>query len=225
MTNDSPKTRSFPGRPHDVVSYSGALMVMLSVSLWRNPVSVWHLPALLGTSAWCLHFLRRIVECLFVHRYAERKVPTLDAFSEYLYYWGFGAWNAWALSSAGARSVNAISLLGLGLFLVGEIGNAWAHLKLRALRRPNTLDRGLPKGGLFSWVSCPNYTYEILAWVGFAAFTQTLAALVFLVAVTVVLFGWANKRHARYHKLFDGKDGRQLYPPERRALIPFLIAL
>jgi very-long-chain enoyl-CoA reductase len=167
---------------------------------------------------WSCHFSRRIVECLWVHRYADRRVPLSDAIGEYLYYWGFGAWIAHSMASR--TSLDLVVALGLVLFFLGETGNGWAHLKLRALRRPNTKERGIPKGGLFNWVSCANYSYEIVTWTGFCIATRTLAAGLYWVGVVAVLMSWAKKRHARYHDYFDGSEGRPLYPKQRQALIP-----
>ena len=58
------------------------------------------------------------------------------------------------------------------------MGNLSIHLALRALRPPGTKVRrvpfptGNPFTALFGFVSCPNYTYEIGAWVAFTAMTQ-----------------------------------------------------
>ena len=216
----------FPGRPHDVFSYSGALIVFLGVTCYRSKWSVdgshWASIATIASALWCEHFVRRVIECLTVHRYANRQVPLSDALGEYLYYWGFGVWNAVALSSRGSVLLDVIGWLGLLTFVTGEIGNAWAHWKLRALRRPNTDDRGIPEGGLFKWVSCANYTYELIAWAGFCILTRTLASVVYLAGIALVLGSWAWKRHKRYHEYFDGKGGRPRYPSERRAFIPFV---
>lgn len=218
-------TKTVPGRPSDLTSYTGALLVTVTIAFLRlgpDGLSASFSLGHLGLLLWCCHFCRRIVECLFVHRYAGRRVPLGDAIGEYAYYWGFGAWTAWASASKSATPLDVVSVIGLLLFVSGELGNAWAHLKLRALRRPNTNDRAIPRGGLFQWVSCANYSYEILAWTGFAVTMRTLPSWVFLVAVTPILASWAKKRHARYHELFDGKDGRMLYPPQRRALLPWV---
>jgi len=37
-----------------------------------------------------------------------------------------------------------------------------------------------------------------------------------------VLTDWASIRHKRYLKEFDGKEGREKYPRNRAALIPFI---
>jgi very-long-chain enoyl-CoA reductase len=222
-----PKT--LPGKPHDLLSYTGALVLTIVVAGSRMVSSGVATPVFtLGTLAlilWCSHFSRRIVECLAVHRYAGRRVPLGDALGEYAYYWGFGTWNAWAFATHSQSSIDSLGYLGLATFVLGELGNAWSHLRLRALRRPDTNERGIPTGGLFEWVSCANYSYEILTWCGFALVMRNLPSLVFLGAIIPILAGWAKKRHARYHVLFDGHDGRPLYPTRRKALVPWLFLL
>jgi very-long-chain enoyl-CoA reductase len=218
---------TFPGRPHDVFSYSGALLIFVAVILIRSELTHrycdWLSLCSVASLLWCCHFSRRIIECLWVHRYAGRRVPIGDAIGEYAYYWGFGVWNAFALTSMANRALDRVGIVGVALFVTGELGNNWAHRKLRALRQPGTNERGIPRGGLFNWVSCANYTYELLLWTGFCVLCRTVASAVYLVGIVGILGSWARKRHLRYHQFFDGKENRQLYPAQRRALIPFIM--
>ena len=61
-----------------------------------------------------------------------------------------------------------------------ELGNLSIHLALRWLRPAGTKVRKIPFATgnpftlLFNFVSCPNYTYEIGAWVAFTIMTQCL---------------------------------------------------
>jgi hypothetical protein len=52
--------------------------------------------------------------------------------------------------------------------------------------------------------------------------TWTLAAVVFLAASATTLFIYAYKKHKAYLMEFDGLAGRDLYPRNRKALIPFI---
>ena len=67
----------------------------------------------------------------------------------------------------------------IGLFLqISELGNLSIHVSLRNLRPPGTKERRIPYPSsnpltqLFSFVSCPNYTYEACAWISFSVMTQ-----------------------------------------------------
>ena len=47
---------------------------------------------------------------------------------------------------------------------VAELANYRTHAILRDLRPAGTAKRGIPYGLGFDFVSCPNYTFEIAAW-------------------------------------------------------------
>jgi very-long-chain enoyl-CoA reductase len=212
-------------RTHNVVSYSLALLVFIAVAAFRSAalgraaLGV-ELGAGVGATLWCAHFVRRAAESAWLHRYGKPRVGWSDIVVEYLYYGGFAAWNAAALFGASYRSPRfAFIALGGALFVIAELGNAKAHRMLRDLRAPGSLERKLPRGFLFERVSCPHYLFEILAWVGFAIATQTWAAFGFVLLSSGILGAWAHTRHVAYRAEFDGRDGRELYPP-RSALLP-----
>ena len=211
-------------RAHNLISYTVALLVFVAV--FEGRLQLGHgaaltSVALLAAVMWCVHFARRASESAWVHRYGKASVPTSDVVTEYIYYWGFAAWNALSLTSA-AYTPPAAWLVGLGgvVFLLAELGNARAHRMLRDLRPHGSKTRVIPRGFLFERVSCPHYLFEILSWVGFALVTQTWAARAFLVVGAGILGAWAHTRHVAYRKDFDGQAGRELYPASRRALIP-----
>ncbi len=177
----------------------------------------------LATLLWSAHFLRRTWESAFVHRYSKPRIGPGDYLTEYVYYWGFAAWIAWSVTT---RSQHAplvfVQVLGLGLFVLAEAGNARAHRMLRELRAPFGREKHIPRGWLFRRVSCPHYLFEILSWVGFNLVTQTWAGVAFMLVGAGILGAWAHTRHVAYRRQFDGQDGREKYPDQRRALIPFL---
>ena len=120
-------------------------------------------------------------------------------------------------------------ITGMIVFLVSELLNGISHIQLRNLRRPGTRDRGIPTGLLFEYVSCPNYTCEITAWVGFSILTCSIASMnmnrenanrISGALFTLVGFGqmlsWAQKKHRRYKKEFPN------YPKSRKVLVPFI---
>jgi len=207
-------------RVHNTLSYSvAAASLPLAISI-VDTKRLWTIV----TALWVFHFLRRTAESLWVHRYSGRPVPLTDALIEYIYYWGFGAWIGVAWAGADKPAPSGF-VLGLGVLalLVGEAGNTWAHLELRNLRaQAGSTERTLPYKGLFQWVDCPHYLFEILTWIGFALVTGLLASAVFAVAVVVILTLYARERHRRYLQEFDGQEGRAAYPATRRALLPGL---
>jgi len=72
-------------------------------------------------------------------------------------------------------------IAGVGLFVIGYMINRQADRSLRLLRAPGEIGYKIPSGGLFNWVSCPNYLGEIIEWSGWAMATWSLAGLSFAV--------------------------------------------
>jgi len=210
-------------RVHNIVSYSGALLVFWGVLAWRANALGMPLLAAFAAVLWSVHFVRRTWESAFVHRYSKPSIGPADYLTEYVYYWGFGAWIAWSVSAPNARVLPVfLQALGLLLFALAETANAHAHRVLRDLRAPGGRQRQIPRGFVFRRLSCPHYFFEILSWVGFNLVTGTWAGFAFMLVGAGILGAWAHTRHRAYRKEFDGQDGRELYPAERRALLPFL---
>lgn len=184
---------------------------------WRQEVQ---LSALI---AWTVHYSKRELETLFVHRFSHATMPIANIFKNCAYYWGFAAFVAFFVNHPlYTPSTEENVYTGLCLFYFMEVGNFSTHWTLRNLRPPGTKVRRIPEGGLFDYVTCPNYTYEILAWLGFNLMTHTAAGVLFMLAGAGQMLIWARGKHRNYLKEFDGCDGRRLYPPERRILIPYI---
>lgn len=107
-------------------------------------------------------------------------------------------------------------VVGLGLFVVGFVVNRQADQMLRDLRGPEDVEYRVPRGGLYSWISCPNYFGEILEWVGWALATWSMAGLAFAMWTAANLVPRARAHHLWYQESFPD------YPPERKALVPRL---
>ncbi len=105
---------------------------------------------------------------------------------------------------------------GVALFVAGYAINRHADHVLIHLRAPGETGYKIPRGGLYRWVSCPNYLGEILEWGGFALAFWNLGALAFLVWTAANLAPRAFATHRWYRAQFPD------YPPERKALLPFL---
>jgi protein-S-isoprenylcysteine O-methyltransferase Ste14 len=106
-------------------------------------------------------------------------------------------------------------LCGLLLFLVGLFVNWDADARLLRLRAPGG-EYAIPRGGLYEWISCPNYFGELIEWSGFALAAGSFAALGFVVWTFANLAPRALAHHRWYRERFPD------YPRTRRALIPFL---
>ncbi|KAH0344155.1 hypothetical protein KCU83_g8447, partial [Aureobasidium melanogenum] len=94
-------------------------------------------------------------------------MPLRNIFKISFHYWILsGVLLAWAFYTPvdlAENSVRARDYLGSHVFLAGEVGNSYVHLILRNLRPKGTVERRIPQGIEFGWVTCPNYMYETIA--------------------------------------------------------------
>nr|KAF6482342.1 trans-2,3-enoyl-CoA reductase [Molossus molossus] len=115
------------------------------------------------------HYVKRLLETLFVHRFSHGTMPLRNIFKNCTYYWGFAAWMAYYINhplytppTYGAQQVK----LALAIFVICQLGNFSIHMALRDLRPAGSKTRKIPypTKNPFTWlfllVSCPNYTYE-----------------------------------------------------------------
>jgi 3-oxo-5-alpha-steroid 4-dehydrogenase 1 len=105
---------------------------------------------------------------------------------------------------------------GIILFITGAVINGHADNRLIQLRKPGETDYKIPRGWLFEFTSCPNLLGELIEWSGFAILCWNLPAVSFLVWTAANLVPRALAHHRWYRRRFTD------YPPERKALIPFL---
>lgn len=113
--------------------------------------------------------------------------------------------------------VDARFIIGCIVFGSGVLLNWWSDQILLNLRKGGKKGYFIPEGGLFRWISCPNFLGEILEWTGFAIMTWSPAALVFALWTFFNLVPRALDHHKWYRATFPE------YPTERRALIPYLL--
>lgn len=109
------------------------------------------------------------------------------------------------------------TVIGLALWAAGFSLNLWADQILLHLRKPGETGYKVPHGGPYRLVSCPNYLGEMVEWGGFALAAWSPAALTFAVWTAANLLPRALSHHRWYRQKFPD------YPPERRALIPFVL--
>jgi protein-S-isoprenylcysteine O-methyltransferase Ste14 len=103
------------------------------------------------------------------------------------------------------------------LFAAGAYINIRSDNTLLALRKNSANGYAIPEGGLFRYISCPNFFGEILEWAGFAVMTWSPAALAFAVWTLVNLVPRALDHHRWYRERFEQ------YPASRKALIPGIL--
>jgi very-long-chain enoyl-CoA reductase len=163
-----------------------------------------------------LHFAKRELETIFVHRFSNATMPMFNIFKNSAHYWLLSglliAYFTYSPTSATAAESNpAITYPALALYAIGELGNLNAHLVLRSLRSPGGTERGVPKGFGFDWVTCPNYLFESLAWIAILLINRSWSTAVFIVVAVAQMGIWAKKKESRYRKELSGKYKKKRY--------------
>ncbi len=108
-------------------------------------------------------------------------------------------------------------IVGTILFWCGFALNQHSDKVLIGLRRPGETGYKIPMGGGYRFVSCPNYLGEMVEWGGWALACWSLGGLAFFVWTVANLAPRAYKTHLWYRRQFPD------YPPERKAVIPFVV--
>ncbi|XP_036083787.1 trans-2,3-enoyl-CoA reductase-like isoform X2 [Rousettus aegyptiacus] len=173
----------------------------------------------------CIHYIRYLLETLFVHKVSAGHTPLKNLIKGCAFYWGFTSWIAYYINhprytppSFGNRQV-IISAIN---FLICEAGNHFINV---VLAHPNHTGTNAcfpsPNYNPFTWmfflVSCPNYTYEIGSWISFTVMTQTLPVGIFTLLMSIQMSLWAQKKHKIYLKKFNS------YMRRKSAMIPFIL--
>jgi len=170
---------------------------------------------------WMLHYLQRWLLFPFRLRPSARRMPILVVGLGVTFNLLNGYINARWISELGAYPLAWLGdgrfLAGAALFLGGLAINVTSDRTLLRLRAPGETEYRVPRGGLFEWVSCPNYLGEIVEWFGWALATWSWAGLAFAIYTAANLGPRAMTHHAWYRRSFAG------YPARRRALVPGLL--
>ncbi|KAK1877440.1 Very-long-chain enoyl-CoA reductase [Dissostichus eleginoides] len=189
------------------------------------------------------HYIKRILETMFVHRISHGTMPLRNIFKNCGYYWCTAAWMAYYINHPlyttpyyGQQQVNT----GLYIFLFCQVGNFSIHVALRNLKQPGSKTKKIPypTKNPFTWmfwlVSCPNYTYEVKqkismcvcvcvcvsqlgSWIGFTLMTQCVPVAFFTIVGFIQMTVWAKGKHYSYLKEY--RD----YPTLRSSILPFIL--
>lgn len=119
------------------------------------------------------HFIKREFETLCVHRFSHATMPLLNIFKNSFHYWILSglipAYFVYAPNYTPTFNAPEPGSFGyyalVALFMFAELSNFSTHITLRNLRPPGTRVRNIPYGYGFTWVSCPNYFFEAIAWI------------------------------------------------------------
>lgn len=171
-----------------------------------------------------VHFVKREYESIFVHQFSNATMPARKIVQNSGYYCvmtcNMAYWYVQPDAAAATEVINPWLLFaGLSLFAFGELANLNTHLVLRDLRRPGTTERGVPLGFGFGVVTCPNYFFEIIAWMGiYLVSGLSWSILIFIIIGSVQMAIWAKKKERRYRQEFGDK-----YKFKRFVMLPGIV--
>ncbi|KAI3386371.1 hypothetical protein SNEBB_008759 [Seison nebaliae] len=208
-----------------IAEYFGPLVIYLLIYYLRKNGDYNYVQKM-AVVCYAAHYIKRIFETIFIHRFSHATMPIMNLFKNCSYYWGFTAFISYFVNSplTTLPYFGDIQFYGsLISFILMEFGNFSIHLLLRELRPPGSTERVIPVPNcnpmtlLFNYVSCPNYFYEFGSWLSFSIMCQSLPAFLFASAGFGQMAIWALGKHRRYNKEFA------IYPKERRAIVPFIL--
>uniref|UniRef100_A0A8C6N6X3 Trans-2,3-enoyl-CoA reductase-like n=1 Tax=Melopsittacus undulatus TaxID=13146 RepID=A0A8C6N6X3_MELUD len=112
----------------------------------------------------CLHYIRHILETLFVHKFSGGHTPLKNMIKGCAFYWGFTSWIAYYINHP--------------RYTPPCMYNLFFNFLLFCFLKGGKSCIPSPTYNPFTWlfflVSCPNYTYEVGSWISFTVMTQTL---------------------------------------------------
>ncbi|XP_061445625.1 trans-2,3-enoyl-CoA reductase-like isoform X3 [Rhineura floridana] len=216
-----------------LTEYTGPLLIYLLFYLRLSSIydakesarSLRHPVVHLACFCHCLHYIRHLLETLFVHKISEGHTPLKNMIKGCTFYWGFTSWIAYYINhpqytppSFGNKQVTFAALV----FLMCEAGNHFINVALvHQNQSGNKSSFPSPSINPFTWlfifVSCPNYTYEIGSWMSFTVMTQTLPVGIFALLMAIQMAQWARKKHQLYLKKGTTSGWR------KTAMIPLIL--
>ncbi|XP_006658296.3 very-long-chain enoyl-CoA reductase [Oryza brachyantha] len=210
--------RLLPSRRGMLVAYVPALVV--AAVAFAVPGAVEGMRAQLLAAALAVHFLKRVLEVLFVHQYSG-SMPLTTAATISSSYFLITAAMLYAQHLAAGLPDPPVDLLypGVAAFAVGIAGNFYHHFLLSQLRTTTakTKEYRIPTGGLFALVACPHYLFEIVGFFGFAMIAQTVHALAVAAGAAAYLAGRSCATRRWYESKFED------FPASVKALVPYIL--
>ncbi|KAK3387492.1 3-oxo-5-alpha-steroid 4-dehydrogenase-domain-containing protein [Podospora didyma] len=170
-----------------------------------------------------LHFLKREYETLFVHKFSANTMPAFNIFRNSAFYWLLSglmcAVDIYRPGSLSARDeLVPLDYAGLAIFAVCEACNWIVHQHLASLRKPGGTEKGIPNCIGSNLVTCPNYMFEVLAWVGVILISRSWAVVAFISFGIMYMRDWSKGKEKALRNEFGDR-----YKKKRYTMLPGLI--
>jgi 3-oxo-5-alpha-steroid 4-dehydrogenase 1 len=197
-----------------------AFLVILIMFLWNYQTITWQ--KIIFLLIWESHYIYRAFIYPFLLRGSKKTFPVMLILFAVIFNSINGYINGYYLFGSGASFnsnwfISIPFILGTLLFYTGFVIHAHSDRLIRKLRNNGDPGYKMPFGGMFRFVSSPNYLGEIIEWTGWAMLTWSMPGLAFAVFTFANLFPRALSNHKWYKQEF--KD----YPAKRKAIVPNLI--
>ena len=196
-------------------------LVIFTVLLFTGLPSKMDMAYVLG-AFWIIHYVNRSLIYPFRTHTTRKKMPLVIAVMAFVFNLVNGSLNGYFLGflSDGYYEnwiFDIRFLLGVLLFFTGMNINIQSDNILLSLRNSNGNGYSIPQGGMFKYVSCPNFFGEIIEWAGFALMTWNPASLAFLIWTCINLIPRGLDHHSWYKRTFES------YPANRKAIFPYVL--
>ena len=166
---------------------------------------------------WITHYFNRTIIYPLKIKTKGKKIPIVIVASAFFFNIINGILNGYFIATTPFESISfTCILIGFIVFIFGLYINISSDNTLIKLRT-NQKGYVIPKGGLFNYVSCPNFFGEIIEWLGFAIMTFNLGSISFLIWTICNLVPRSKAHHKWYKENFEN------YPKKRKAVIPYLL--
>ncbi|KAF0907951.1 hypothetical protein E2562_022337 [Oryza meyeriana var. granulata] len=200
-----------------LVAYVPALVV--AAASFAVPGVVEGVRTQLLSAVLTVHFLKRVLEVLFIHQYSG-SMPFNTAVSISSSYFLITTTMIYTQHLTAGLPDPPLDLLypGVVVFAVGIAGNFYHHFLLSRLRTKGG-DKAykIPTGGLFGLVTCPHYLFEIVGFFGFAMIAQTAHAFAIASGSAAYLAGRSCATRRWYESKFED------FPASIKALVPYVL--
>ncbi|KAF7848499.1 hypothetical protein BT93_L1887 [Corymbia citriodora subsp. variegata] len=206
--------KKVPSRTGMLLFYSPAFLAGLaSFSIFPDG----GLRFLILRSAISLHFFKRILEVLLVHKFSGGMgVDSTVVISLSYFLSTVTLIYSQHLSRGLPEPLVDLLYPGMALFLIGMAGNFYHHILLSRLRQGGDREYKIPKGGLFGRVICPHYFFEAIEFVGISFISQTVYSCSWSLGVLLYFLGRSHATRRWYTSKFED------FPEDVKALIPFI---
>lgn len=165
-----------------------------------------------------LHFVKREYETLYIHKFSLTTMPFRNVFKNSAHYWllsgvniAYWIYSPTSYTALSSPFIDKVNIAGLILYVFGEASNLHTHITLSNLRSTGGTERGIPQGYGFSLVTCPNYLFETISWIGILLVTKSLSTAIFLAFSFGQMYPWAVKKEKALRAEFGDKYKKKKY--------------